>query len=76
MTERLAGFALLGAQGAQGDPNGTSGVIVILAIVAAVAVLGFLLHLLFRFGRSRQRSMEEHPAPKGRVGRISEFQDR
>jgi peptidoglycan/LPS O-acetylase OafA/YrhL len=77
MTDRLAGFVVLGAQGAQGDPNGTSGVIVILAIVAAVAIVGFLLHALFhRFGRSRGRAMESHPAPKGRVGRVSEFQDR
>jgi hypothetical protein len=77
MTDGLAGIALLGAQGAQGDPNGTSGVIVILAIVAAVAIGGFVLHLLFhRFGRSRQRAMERHPAPEGRVGRVSEFQDR
>jgi hypothetical protein len=50
---------------------------VILAIVAAVAIGGFLLHALFhRFGRSRGRAMESHPAPKGRVGRVSEFQDR
>jgi hypothetical protein len=77
MTDRLAGFAVLAAQGAQGDPNGTSGIIVILAIVAAVAIGGFLLHALFhRFGRSKRRAMERHPAPEGRVGRISEFQDR
>jgi hypothetical protein len=48
-----------------------------LAGVAAVAIGGFVLHLLFhRFGRSRQRAMERHPAPEGRVGRVSEFQDR
>jgi hypothetical protein len=76
MTDRLAGFAVLAAQGAQGDPNGTSGVIVILAVVAAAAIGGFLLLMLFRSGRSRRRAMERHPAPKGRVGRVSEFQDR
>jgi hypothetical protein len=77
MTDLLTGLALLGAQGARGNPNGTSGVIVILGIVAAVAIGGFLLHTLFhRFGRSRPRAMESHPAPDGRVGRVSEFQDR
>jgi len=77
MTDLLAGLVLLGANGARGNPNGTSGVIVILAIVAAVAIGGFLLHALFhRFGRSRRRAMESHPAPEGRVGRVSEFQDR
>jgi hypothetical protein len=77
MTDLLAGFALLAAQGAQGDPNGSSGFIVIGAIVLAVAVGGFLLHAAFqRFGRSKQRAMERHPAPEGRVGRVSEFSDR
>ena len=77
MTDRLAGLVVLGAQGAQGNPNGTSGVIVILAIVVAVAIGGFVLHAVFhRFGRSKTRAMERHPAPEGRVGRVSEFQDR
>lgn len=77
MTDSIAGFALLAAQGAQGDPNGTSGVLVIVAVVLAVAVGGFLLHAaLQRFGRSKSRAMERHPAPEGRVGRIDEFRDR
>ena len=76
MTDLLTGLALIGAQGARWNPNGTSGIIVILAIVAAVAIGGFLLALLFRFGRSRERAMESHAAPEGRVGRVSEFQDR
>jgi hypothetical protein len=76
MTDSLAGLVLLGAQGARGNPNGTSGVIVILAIVAAVAIGGFLLQLFFRSARSRGRAMESHPDAKGRVGRVSEFQDR
>jgi hypothetical protein len=77
MTDLLAGFGLLAAQGARGDPSGTSGIVIILAIVAAVAIGGFLLHAAFqRFGRSKQRAMESHPAPDGRVGRISEFRDR
>jgi predicted RND superfamily exporter protein len=77
MTDLLAGFAVLAAQGAQGDPNGTSGVLVIVGIVLALAVGAFLLHAAFqRFGRSKQRAMERHPAPDGRVGRVSEFRDR
>jgi hypothetical protein len=54
-----------------------TGVLIILAIVLAAVVGGFLLHAAFqRFGRSKQRAMERHPAPDGRVGRISEFRDR
>jgi hypothetical protein len=53
-----------------------TGVLIILAIVLAAAVGGFLLHAGFhRFGRSKQRAMERHPAPPGRVGRTSEFSD-
>jgi len=64
--------------GPRGDnPEGGAGVLLILGIVLAVAVGGFLLHAaIHRFGRSSPRSMERHPAPKGRVGRVSEFQDR
>ena len=41
-----------------------TGILIILGIVLAVAVGGFLLHAAFhRFGRSRQRAMERHPAP-------------
>lgn len=76
MTDLLTGLALLAAQGARGNPDGTSGTIVIVGIVLAVAVGGFLLHAAFqRFGRSKQRAMERHPAPDGRVGRVSEFRD-
>ena len=73
MTDLLAGVAVLGAQGARGNPNGTSGVIVILAIVLAVAIGGFLLRTLFQRGRPKGRAMESHPAPEGRLGRVSEF---
>jgi hypothetical protein len=53
-----------------------SGILIILGIVLAVAVGGFLLHaLIHRFGRSKGRAMESHPAPPGRVGRTSEFRD-
>ncbi len=53
-----------------------SGILVILGIVLAVAIGGFVLHTLFhRFGRSRPRAMERHPARPGRVGRTSEFRD-
>ena len=49
---------------------------IIVGIVLAVAIAGFLLHaLVHRFGRSRPRAMERHPAPPGRVGRTSEFRD-
>jgi predicted RND superfamily exporter protein len=76
MIDLLAGFASLAAQGARGNPNGTSGTLVIVGIVVAVAVGGLLLHAAFqRFGRSKQRAMERHPAPDGRVGRVSEFRD-
>ena len=54
-----------------------TGVLIILGIVIAAAAGGFLLHAAFqRFGRSKRRAMERHPAPEGRVGRISEFKDR
>ena len=54
-----------------------TGVFIIVGIALAVAVGGFLLHFAaHRFGRSRPRAMERHPARKGRVGRVSEFQDR
>jgi hypothetical protein len=53
------------------------GILIIVGIVLAVAIGGFLLHALFhRFGRSRGRAMESHPAEPGRVGRTSEFRDR
>jgi hypothetical protein len=58
------------------DPAGGTGVVIIVAIVLAVAVGGFLLHAAFqKFGRSKPRAMESHPAPEGRVGRVSEFRD-
>jgi len=53
-----------------------TGILIIVGIALAVVVGGFLLHAAFhRFGRSRQRAMERHPAPDGRVGRVSEFRD-
>jgi hypothetical protein len=63
--------------GPRGDnPEGAGGILIIGGIVLAVAIGGFLLHaLIHRFGRSRPRAMESHPAPPGRVGRTSEFQD-
>jgi hypothetical protein len=56
----------------------STGILIIIGVVLAAAVGAFVLHGLFhRFGRSRQRAMERHPAPPGRVGRTSEFrQDR
>jgi hypothetical protein len=54
-----------------------TGVLIIVGIALAVALGGFLLHsAAHRFGRSRPRAMERHPACEGRVGRVSEFQDR
>ena len=67
------------SEGPRGDTpdDGGAGILIILAIVVAVAIGGFLLHaLIHRFGRTRQRAMERHPAPPGRVGRTSEFRDR
>jgi hypothetical protein len=53
-----------------------TGVLIILGIVLVAAVGGFLLHAaVHRFGRSKQRAMERHPAPPGRIGRVSEFGD-
>jgi hypothetical protein len=54
-----------------------TGILIIVAI-AVVAVIGaFALHAAFhRFGRTRPRAMERHPAREGRVGRISEFRER
>jgi hypothetical protein len=54
-----------------------TGVLIILGVAIALAIGGLLLHAAFqRFGRSKQRAMERHPAPEGRVGRVSEFSDR
>jgi hypothetical protein len=63
--------------GPRGDnPEGAGGILIIAGIVLAVAIGGFVLHAGFhRFGRSRQRAMESHPAAPGRVGRTSEFRD-
>lgn len=63
--------------GPRGDnPDDGGGILIIAAIVLAVAIGGFLLHaLVHRFGRSRGRAMESHPASPGRVGRTSEFRD-
>ena len=78
MNDVFVSLALLAADpGPRGDnPEGASGIVIILGIVLAVAIGGFLLHLLIhRYGRTRQRAMESHPAPPGRVGRTSEFRD-
>lgn len=78
MIDLFVSALLLAADpGPRGDnPEGASGVLIIAGIVLAVAVGGFLLHaLIHRFGRSRGRAMESHPAPPGRVGRTSEFRD-
>jgi hypothetical protein len=80
MIDLLVGFVLLAADspGPRGDnPDGSAGVLIIVGIVLAVALAALVLHALFhRFGRSRRESMTRTPAPKGRVGRVSEFQDR
>lgn len=80
MTDLLATVALLAqdSPGPRGDnPDDGGGILIIAGIVLAVLIGGFLLHAAFqRFGRSKQRAMERHPAPEGRVGRVSEFQDR
>jgi hypothetical protein len=53
-----------------------TGVLIIVGVVVAAAIGGLLLHAAFhRFGRSKQRAMERHPAPPGRVGRVSEFEE-
>jgi hypothetical protein len=78
MIDLFVSVSLLAADpGPRGDnPEGVSGILIIGGIVLAVAVGGFLLHaLIHRFGRSRGRAMESHPAPPGRVGRTSEFRD-
>ena len=76
----LLDMALLFAAdpGPRGDnPEGGAGVLLIAGIALAVLLLGFLLLFAFRrFGGARQRAMERNPAPEGRVGRVSEFQDR
>jgi hypothetical protein len=53
-----------------------TGVLIILGIVLVAAVGGVMLHAAaHRFGRSKQRAMERHPAPRGRIGRVSDFED-
>lgn len=79
MIDLFVGAALLAADsGPRGDnPDGVSGVLIIVGIVLAVAIGGFVLYtLIHRFGRTRGRAMESHPAPPGRVGRTSELGDR
>ena len=79
MIDVFVSTVLLAADsGPRGDnPDAAGGILIIAGIVLAVAIGGFLLHAaLHRFGRSRQRAMERHPAPPGRVGRTSEFRDR
>lgn len=77
MFDVLVSLVLLAqdSPGPSGDnPDGGGGVLIIVGIVLAVAIGAFLLHALFhRFGRSRARAMESHPAEPGRVGRTSEF---
>ena len=77
MNDLLMSAAVLAAEspGPRGDnPDGGNGILIILAIVAIVAIAGFLIHAMFhRYGRSRGRAFESHPAPPGRVGRTSEF---
>ena len=64
--------------GPRGDnPDDSGGLFIILGIVVAFAIGAFILHALFqRYGRSRREAMTSTPAPEGRVGRVSEFQDR
>ena len=80
MIDLFASLALFAAEspGPRGDnPDGSGGVLIIVGIVLAVAVGAFVLHaLVHRFGRSRPNAMSHTPARKGRVGRVSEFQDR
>jgi hypothetical protein len=80
MMDLFVSFVLFAAEspGPRGDnPDGSGGVLIIVGIVLAVLLGAFILHALFhRFGRSRPGAMRRTPARKGRVGRVSEFQDR
>lgn len=80
MIDLFVSVALLAAEspGPRGaNPDGSGGVFIIVGIVLAVVVGGVILLALFhRFGRSRPEAMTRTPAPKGRVGRVSEFEDR
>jgi hypothetical protein len=80
MIDLFASVALFAADspGPRGDnPDGSGGVFIIVGVVLAVAFGAFVLHaLIHRFGRSRPNAMSRTPAPKGRVGRVSEFEDR
>jgi hypothetical protein len=80
MTDLLVSMFLIAqdSPGPRGDnPDDGGGFLIIIGIIVAVAIAGFLILFLFhRFGASKQRAMERHPAPPGRVGRTSEFRDR
>lgn len=80
MIDLFVTVALVAAEspGPRGDnPDGSGGILIIAGIVLAVALGALILHALFhRFGRSRREAMTRTPARKGRVGRVSEFQDR
>jgi hypothetical protein len=80
MTDLLATIMLLAqdspAPGRGDNPDDGGAVLIIAGIALAVLIGGFLLHAAFhRFGRSKPRAMEHRPAPPGRVGRVSEFED-
>ena len=80
MINLLTSVVLFAAEspGPRGDnPDDSGGIVIILGVVLAVALAAFILLALFqRFGRSRREAMTSTPAPPGRVGRVSEFQDR
>jgi hypothetical protein len=79
MTDLLISAILLAADspGPRGDnPDSGGGVLIIVGIAVLVLLVGLALTLFFRRGRARREALTRTPAPEGRVGRVSEFQDR
>jgi hypothetical protein len=79
MTDLFISVLLFAADspGPRGDnPDDGGGILIVVAIAVAVLLIGVALALFFRRGRARPEAMSSTPAPEGRVGRVSEFQDR
>ncbi|MEA2407353.1 MAG: hypothetical protein QOE69_1472 [Thermoleophilaceae bacterium] len=78
MTDLFVSLLLFAADspGPRGDnPDGAGGVLIVVGIAVAVLLAGLALAFFFSRGRARRAAMTRTPAPKGSVGRVSEFQD-
>jgi hypothetical protein len=78
MNDLFVSVLLLAADspGPRGDnPDDGGGIVIVVAIALVVLLAGLALAFFFSRGRARSAAMTRTPARKGRVGRVSEFQD-